>query len=586
MPMAFRRLEGICRRLLWKDLGGALWLGFETQGIARRRSDGRFEYFDPNAGWPGGRIRSAHRDAKGRLWFASSTGLWRLDDPTAARPVFRRYTPAEGLSSFTIHSLTTDRQGRVYAGTGLGVDRFDPDSGRIERLSPSDGFPSGLVQAAYCDREGGIWFATRHGLVRLIPAATRRSEKEASARITSIKVRGVDRSLAAAGETDLAGLVLRPGEDQIEFAFTVPQFRASEERRYQYRLEGVRSSAWSPLSTARSVNFVSLAPGSYRFLVRATAANGFTTPAALAFRIRPPFWLTWWFDAGMAMLLAAVVYAVYRYRMQMALEREHLRMRIATDLHDDIGSSLSRIAIWSEVASREAERSAGKLVLPLTRIGDVSREMIDSMSDIVWAVNPKFDRLADLASRMRRYVSDLSAGSNIPISFTAQGIDSEVAVGPELRRQVFLVLKEALNNVLRHSKCTQCTATLSTDSGWIILQVCDEGKGFDAAVPRFGNGLDNMTLSMNIVCSTGVRHHQGGTAPLEGCKRAATGSCRLIHCTALWSERDSRCASRRRSSGARARTPAASCPISRIFPIRSSSRWPNAPGRKVWLRSN
>src|SRR5713226_4375674 len=101
MPMAFRRLEGICRRLLWEDLGGALWLGFETQGIARRRSDGRFEYFDPNAGWPGGRIRSAHRDAKGRLWFASSTGLWRLDDPTAARPVFRRYTPAEGLSSFT-----------------------------------------------------------------------------------------------------------------------------------------------------------------------------------------------------------------------------------------------------------------------------------------------------------------------------------------------------------------------------------------------------------------------------------------------------------------------------------------------------
>ncbi len=482
-------LQGNLPSAFVEDRRGVLWLGFESGGLARKRSQGGFEYFDSNAGWPGGHVRSAHRDLNGRLWFGTSTGLWRLDDPAAARPVFIRYTTAGGLASLAIHSLTSDLQGRVYAGTGFGIDRLDPDSGRIEHLSTSDGFPDGVVQAAYCDREGRMWFGIRHGSIRLIPAASLRRGPPAAARITSIKVRGLEWAVGAAGETSLSGLILKPGEDQIEFTFAAPRFRGSGEQRYQYRLEGTVSAEWSRFSTARSVNFASLSPGSYRFLARAEDAEG---QAAVEFRVLPPFWLSWWFRTSVLSLAAATIYLFFRYRMHTALERERLRTQIATDLHDDIGSSLSRIAIWSEVAAREAERGAGALTQPLGRIGEVSREAIDSMSDIVWAVNPKFDRLSDLASRMRRYVSDLSAGSGTPITFDAKGADSGAAIGPELRRDLFLVLKEALNNALRHSRCARCSVSLSVDSRWITVEVSDDGHGFDTQSPKSGNGLDNM----------------------------------------------------------------------------------------------
>ncbi len=471
-----------------EDRSGVLWLGFESQGIARQRSDG-FVYFDPAAGWPGGHIRSAHRDVKGRLWFGSSTGLWRLDDPAAARPNFVRYTPAEGLASLTIYSLTSDHRGWVYVGTGFGVDRIDPDCRRIEHLSTSDGFPSSAVQAAYCDHNGRIWFGVRHGAIRLIPTEPSQKVPPAAARITSTRVRGIDKPVGAAGATNMAGLVLKPGEDHIEFTFASPQFHGSEERRYQYRLEGAGSAEWSPLSRSRSVNFASLAPGSYRFVVRAEDSSALSS---VAFRIMPPFWLSWWFRVLLVSLVAAAIYLLFRYRMRAALEHERLRVRIATDLHDDIGSSLSRIAIWSDVAAREMERGAEAVSQSLKRIGEVSREAIDSMSDIVWAVNPKFDRLTDLATRMRRYVSDLSAGADIPILFETKGVDSGAAIGHELRRDLFLVLKEALNNALRHSNCEKCAAMLSVDSRYVTVEVVDNGQGFDTQSPKRGNGLDNM----------------------------------------------------------------------------------------------
>jgi len=409
-------------------------------------------------------------------------------------PFFRRYTPTEGLSSLTIHALTGDSQGRIYAGTGNGVDRLDPESGKVEHYTTSDGLPSGVIQAAYSDRRGNLWFATRHGIARLVPGTLQSPRPPPAVRIMTVKVRSIERPVSAAGETSLSGLLLRPDEDQVEFGFTAPRFRASSELLYQYRLDGAPSAEWSHFSSARSVNFANLPPGSYRFVVQAASPGGLrvASPASVAFRILPPFWSTWWFQLGAVTFLLGIAYGSFRYRMQLVLEREQLRMRIATDLHDDIGSSLSRIAIWSEVALQQADRSGNRVPQPLAQIGGLAREMIDSMSDIVWAVNPKFDRFTDLASRMRRYVSDLGVGTNLPISFTIHREDRHASIGPVPRREVFLVFKEALNNVLRHAGCTECSASLSVDARWLTLRVRDNGRGFDAEIRGSGQGLDGM----------------------------------------------------------------------------------------------
>src|SRR5215471_11541902 len=152
-----------------EDGHGVLWVAVESGGLARRRTGGSFEYFDPQKGWPGGRMRAAYRDHKGRLWFGSSTGLWRLDDPGADRPRFRAYTDADGMSGIAVYSITGDSLGRIYAGTEKGVDRLDTESGVVEHFSVADGLPPGIIQAAITDRNGNLWFATRHGVARYIP---------------------------------------------------------------------------------------------------------------------------------------------------------------------------------------------------------------------------------------------------------------------------------------------------------------------------------------------------------------------------------------------------------------------------------
>src|SRR5262249_42122833 len=158
-----------------------------------------------------------------------------------------------------------------------------------------------------------------------------------------------------------------------------------DELSYQYRFEGARSQVWSPPSTARSINFASLPPGAYRFVVRAINSQGIASavPAVVDFRIFPPVWMTWWFRLTVGLFVAVAVYLAYRYRVESVLERERLRFRIATDLHDDIGSSLTTIAIWSDLAVRQAEQVDNKLISMLEQIGTVSREVIDNVSDIV-----------------------------------------------------------------------------------------------------------------------------------------------------------------------------------------------------------
>jgi ligand-binding sensor domain-containing protein len=470
-----------------EDRNGVLWIGFESQGLARRRSDGRFEYFDPQMGWPGGRVRASYRDDKGRLWFGTSTGLWRLDDPSAVRPAFRRYTPQEGLSSSTVHSITGDRHGGIYVATGNGVDRLDPDS-KVEHFSTSDGLPSGVVQAVYTDHQGNLWLATRHGVARLIPEPAREGSAAPAVLITTIKVRGADQPLSAAGEADLTGLMFGPTQDQIEFGFAALQFHSSEHLLYQYRLEGSRSTGWSAPSSSRAVNFSSLPPGSYRFEVRTALASAGI--AAVRFRILPPIWATWWFLTGTMVIVSACIYGFYRYRLRLVLEREHLRMRIATDLHDDIGSSLSQIAMLSDLARRSENGDVPPG--PLGEISGISRELVGTMSDIVWAVNPNNDWLSNLASRIRRFATDLLGARGIDLRFEGPAGSLDINTDAEVRRQVYLIFKEGIHNIARHSGASKVEIYLVLNGDTLFLQLTDNGKGFDPTADADGNGLPSM----------------------------------------------------------------------------------------------
>jgi signal transduction histidine kinase len=445
-------------------------------------------------GIPPGWIICLLVDHSGRLWIGSQLGgLNRIDDTTSDALSVARYTTANGLSSDNIRSLTEDQWGRIYLGTGHGVDRLSLETGNVKHYTIADGLVKGKIEVALRDHENNLWFGSWFGLSRFVPEQVD-SGAPPSIYVTSVRVSGNPRAEFQLGVTNSPRLELSSSENNVSIDFVGLGSSIGEELGYQYRLQGA-SSDWSAPSSERTINFANLAAGLYQFEVRARNADGLLSlnPSTLEFEIAAPVWRRWWFLSLMVALMGLAIYSVYRSRLGRLLELERIRTRIATDLHDDVGSGLSQVSILSEVISRRVGQEQG-VVEQLSIIGSVSRDLVDSMSDIVWAINPGRDRLSDLSHRMRRFASDVLIAHGVEFSFDIPHPGRDIRLGPEMRRELYLIFKEAVNNIVRHSDCTEVKITFLISDGALELSVHDNGDGFESESENEGNGLVNMRL--------------------------------------------------------------------------------------------
>ncbi|HSE98511.1 MAG TPA: two-component regulator propeller domain-containing protein [Blastocatellia bacterium] len=494
-----------------EDNNGNLWLGFYEGGLARYDGSG-FEVFSAEDGLPAELITDLELDRNGRLWLSSSGGgASRIDDPAAKKPSFVTFTTSNGLSSNNIRTITEDRFGNIYFGTVRGVDRISPETNRVKHYSVTDGLAGDFVVDSHCDKNGILWFATTSGLSRLVPTAEE-SYSPLPILLGGLRIAGVQRALPELGASELGPIELRDTQNNLQLDYFGLYFHTGETLRYQYILEGADAD-WSPPTEHRTITLANLSPGSYRFLVRALNSAGTTSPqpASVTFRILPPIWLRWWFIASVALLTVAILYSFYRYRtarlrelnaalaeakrseealgrsrQERLVELERVRVRIATDLHDDIGSSLTQIALLSEVAHQQAGGDSNNGAASIARIIKVSNELVDTMSDIVWAINPRKDHLSDLLQRMRRFASDLLTARNITFQFRAPDTDRDLELGANLRREVFLIFKESINNIVKHSGCERAEISLRIEGDRLELNMSDDGKGFN--VPSLNGG--------------------------------------------------------------------------------------------------
>ena len=220
-----------------EDRKGDIWIGFYWGGLARYH-DGRFDSFAKADGVPAGMIRALYLDHLGRLWIGSAEGgLARIDDPSQTRPMVVHYTMKEGLSTDQITCITEDQWGRIYVGTGIGIDRLDPETGRVKRYTMADGLPNGFVNVAYRDRNNALWFGTLQGLSKLVSALEERSEAPPIL-IQHVRVAGNDFPISELGVTQLGDLRFEAGKNQLEIKFISLGFRSGDVLRYQFMLEG------------------------------------------------------------------------------------------------------------------------------------------------------------------------------------------------------------------------------------------------------------------------------------------------------------------------------------------------------------
>jgi signal transduction histidine kinase/ligand-binding sensor domain-containing protein len=478
-----------------EDSAGSVWLGFYSGGAARRRN-GKFQMFTTRNGFPTGLVNSIHADRRGRLWIAiSNSGVVRVDNPLADEPRFVSLNVGNGLSSNQANCLTEDNFGRIYVGTARGINRVEPETGRIKLYTQADGLPGSAVSRCARDEAGNLWFSQKFNLARL-EVQSDENFAPPPIFIGDLRINGETiKKLSELGETAVEKLDFNSEQRQIQIGFFALGFATGETLRYQYKLN---DADWSEPSAQRTVN-LNLAPGSYNFLVRAVNAEGAASenPARVAFTIARPVWQRWWFLVSAALVISFLIYAMYRYRVAQIIRLERVRTRIATDLHDDIGSSLSKIAILSEVVrQKSADNGATE---PLAIIAETSREMVDSMSDIVWAINPERDKLSDLIQRMRRFAEELLDAYDVGYQFSVPENLKDVELGADQRREIYLIFKECVNNLAKHSGATEAYIKVDLENKNLVVEVSDDGRGFDPQAKSNGNshgfggnGLINM----------------------------------------------------------------------------------------------
>lgn len=473
-----------------RDRSGALWLSSHA-GLTRL-GDGRADEV-VSAADPEMLGRALYVDSRGWLWIGLRyRGVLVTKDPSAARPEFEQFTVKDGLGSNTVWAIAEGRDGRMYFGTGHGLDRFDPSTRVIVQTHVADGLAGAPVTHLMTARDGRIWISTPSGLSVLDPAAHGEAPRTPPVYFTRLQIDGRDWPIARRGVESLGPLRLTSGRNSLLIEFVGLSFRSGHPLRYQYRLDGI-DTGWSPPTTQRTVAFAHLAPGAYRFLVRAVSEEGLASdpPASVELIVPAPVWRRAWFLGLVALALLGLGAALNHLRTRQVLAMERIRRQVALDLHDDVGAGLSQIAILSEVGREETGDAAASL---WAEVGALSRGLRESMSDIVWAVDPRHDSLVDLVRRMKQVAFNLLQADGCVVRFELPDEETMArhTLAPDRRRHVLLVFKEAVHNTTRHAAARAVRIAVTLEAGGLRLLVEDDGRGFDPGRPTDGHGLDSL----------------------------------------------------------------------------------------------
>jgi ligand-binding sensor domain-containing protein/signal transduction histidine kinase len=516
---------------------GSIWFGTEGSGLYRFRN-GSYSHIEKSEGPKSDDIRTLYLDAQETLWIGTAgggLGRWRNGRMTS-------FTTREGLPDNTISQILEDDAGRLWLGTSNGIasvskKRLDElMAGKIANVYPqhfgraegmlSEECTGGFYPAGLKTKSGLLWFATSKGVVAVNPRVQPATTRTPNTVLEEVLVDGVPEPLLhvstvkTAGEDEQSGngvsqpetLRIIPGKHRVEFRYTGLNFDAPESIRFRYRLEGLDTD-WMDAGTRRTAFYSYLPPGNYHFHVGACNGDGVwsDSESELELTVLRHFWQTWWFITltGLSLLIAVgvAVRLVEKRKLQRrlkhleqerALERE--RTRIAQDLHDEMGAKLCRISFLSEHA-RRGELPSQELQDQITSISDASREVLHSLDEIVWAVNPQNDTLEHVASYIGQYAQEY---------FQLTGIECELDIPAQLpsyplssqtRHHLFLATHEALTNILKHSGAAHAKISMVYDNATFEINISDDGKGFNSPAleskpepfpPASGDGLSNM----------------------------------------------------------------------------------------------
>lgn len=495
---------------------GAVLVGTWRSGVWRVAPGGTLAV-EWARGLPSNDVRALHVDRDGRLWVGlSNRGLAVWENDQCLNP------PAviKALGS-SVSAILEEDSGRLWLGNLAGLAWANKDELLAWMRAPASAPPihampvgdetgiipvwSGGQPVATRATNGDLLFATRRGVLAVDPSRVTLNTLPPPVEVERVFV---DRHPVESG----APVRLPPGTRSLGVEFAAPSFVQADRVLFRYKLEGYDAD-WVDAAARRSAFYGSLPPGEFTFRVRACNNDGVwnETGAALAITQLPYFYQTTWF----AWLLAGVVvtggWGAYRWsnrrlrRKVERLERERAmddeRRRIAQDLHDDLGASLTEIGLFADAARRT---DAAAKEAELDYLARRARTLVGSLDAIVWTVNPANDSLDHLVGYVGELFQELFRASPIRARLDLPTGIPRLPLTAEERADIFLTTKEAMNNVLKHSGATEAALRVKVEAQRLEIALRDNGRGFDpaAAAANGGNGLANMRTRIARVGGT------------------------------------------------------------------------------------
>ncbi len=431
-------------------------------------------------------VTSLLEDNEGNVWAARWGSLTMMSKVGVLNTIL---TTQDGFYDREIHGLVEDYVGNIWAGNHEGLYCFNPKTKRLMRFTTNDGLLSNnTIDRLFINEDKKeIFVAHINGFNVIKVDQLLKPPLPPPIVVSSFKIHEKEYRMDFEKPIEL-----KPSDNAFSVDFVALNYRKLDDNQYAYYLKGFEED-WNYSNTKHLAYYTNLNPGEYTLYMKAGDSFGNWNEQVLEikFEVLPTFYQTIGFKILISLLIAGLLYVLYLYRINQLLHLQQVRNRISADLHDELGSTLSGISIMGSIAQKELTAQHSSVTL-VDRIMEDVRQISSSLDDIVWNISPKNDELSSLIARMTRYASELFEAKQIDFKLSVPDRFNDIKLSMEQRRNVYLIFKESVNNLVKYSKCTQAFVSIRMDRRDVFLTIKDNGIGFDPAAPTDRNGIRNL----------------------------------------------------------------------------------------------
>ena len=487
-----------------EDKLGNLWLASMMSGVeyfdTTKKEFKHFQHDPSNVNSiSSNNTTSLCLQADSLLWIGTTTEGLNLYNIASGR--FTQFTTEDGLGSNSISSIVPDKSGHLWLSTGNGISRFKPVDSTFVNFVSVDGLQNDEYTASSyaVDSIGYIYFGGNNGVTKFHPDSV--SVLKINTKPVITKYNLIDRERGSLNRLPFKSyyypsdkIELSSADYHFTLEFSALSYVLPKKLKYAYRLAGFQDDWIVTNHTNRVATYTNLSPGDYEFQLALVDAEGKISEnqTKIAVVVNPLFYQTAWFVGLIATGILFFLYWIYRLRINKIKEVEALRLKIASDLHDEVGSTLTKISMRAQMLEMQVkeDKKAGNL----NRISEQARETVSIMQDIVWAIDSRNDKAKDLLLKMQDTAHSILTERNVQVNFSTKKIDGDKDLQPGIRQNIFLIMKEAVHNIAKHSNADTVEISLDNSGDQFVMSIHDNGTSFCEKEYSIGQGLKNMKM--------------------------------------------------------------------------------------------